>query len=145
MQEGNSVQIGEPDGHRSTAGLSDLFFQLLSPNPTACDSSRQRQTAQAMGSIPTRLQHRSTLTAPCCTATAVGHRTGSGPSCSLKTSSLLKTHSCANKRRVVWWRGGCRMLWLECSSALVQLKDPPAVGLQGAGLFFILLPPDRQS
>lgn len=28
------------------------------------------------------------------------------------------------------------MLWLECSSALVQLKDPPAVDLQGALFFF---------
>lgn len=41
------------------------------------------------------------------------------PSDKLKTSSLLKIHSYANKRRVVWWRRGCRMLWLECSSALV--------------------------
>lgn len=90
----------------------------------------------SMGSIPTQPQHRSTLTAPCCTATAAGHRAGSGPSSRLKTSSLLKTHSCANKRRAVWWRGGCRMLWLECSSALVQLKDPPAVELQGALFFF---------
>lgn len=41
------------------------------------------------------------------------------PSDKLKTSSLLKIHSYANKRRVVWWQRGCRMLWLECSSALV--------------------------
>lgn len=40
-KERNLAQIGEPDGHRSVAGLSDLLLQLLSPNPTASGSSRQ--------------------------------------------------------------------------------------------------------